>query len=73
MPSCLGGVKRETVVFDESILPERLAQVRKVQLWAPHDDWLERLPGALGEMENLTSLTVGSGSSEPSLARGPRR
>lgn len=59
------------MVFDEPILPERLTQVRKVQLWAPHDDRLERLPGVLGEMDNLTSLTAGSGSSEPSLVRDP--
>ena len=61
------GPERELVFFDEPILPERLAQIRIVQLWAPHDGRLERLPEVIGEMENLTSLTISGGSSEPSL------
>ncbi|WP_230792962.1 hypothetical protein [Rhodococcus rhodochrous] len=61
------GPERELVFFDKPILPERLARIRTAQLWAPHDDRIERLPKALGEMENLTSLTVSGGSTEPSL------
>ncbi|MEV6705723.1 hypothetical protein [Micromonospora wenchangensis] len=63
------GPERELVFFDEPILPERLAQIRTVQLWAPHDDRLERLPEIIGEMENLTSLTISGNSSAPSLVQ----
>ncbi len=61
------GPDRELVFFDEPILPERLAQIRSVQLWAPHDDRIERLPEVLGEMENLTSITISGSSSKLSL------
>lgn len=61
------GPERELVFFDEPVLPERLVEIRTAQLWAPHGDRLKRLPKVIGEMENLTSLTVSSGSSEPSL------
>lgn len=61
------GLERELVFFDEPILPERLAQIRTAQLWAPRGDRLERLPEVIGDMANLTSLTVSSGSSEPTL------
>lgn len=63
------GPERERVFFDEPIPPERLAQITKVQLWAPHDDRIERLPKVIGEMENLASLTISGGSSAPSLVR----
>ena len=65
--SGLFGPERELVFFDEPILPERLAQIRHVQLWAPHDDKIERLPQIVGEMANLTSLTISGSSSEPAL------
>lgn len=61
------GPERELVFFDEPILSERLLQIRRVQLWAPHDDRLGRLPKIIGQMQNLTSLTISGGSSEPSL------
>lgn len=61
------GPDRELVFVDEPVLPERLSQIRDVQLWAPHDDRIERLPEVIGQMENLTSLTISSGSSTPSL------
>lgn len=63
------GPQRELVFFDEPTLPERLARIRTVQLWAPHDDRIERLPAVIGEMENLTSLTISGSSTEPSLIR----
>lgn len=61
---------RELVFLDEPISPERLAQIRTVQLWAPHDDRIERLPEVIGEMKNLASLTISGSSSELSLVEG---
>lgn len=61
------GAERELVFFDEPIPPERLAEIRAVQLWAPHDDRIERLPEVIGEMKHLTSLTISGSSSLPSL------
>ena len=63
------GPDRELVFFDEPIRSERLVRIRTAQLWAPHDDRIERLPEVLGEMTELTSLTISGGSTEPSLAR----
>lgn len=63
---------RELLFFDEPIPPERVAQISAVQLWAPPDARIERLPEVIGEMENLTSLTVSSGSTHPSLVSAIR-
>lgn len=63
------GPDRELAFFDEPIRSERLAQIRTAQLWAPHDDRIERLPKVLGEMKSLTSLTISGGSTEPSLVK----
>lgn len=58
---------RQRVFFDESVPEERLGEIRSAQIWAPHDDRIERLPEIVRGMENLVSLTVSGGSSGPSL------
>ncbi|GAB3617772.1 hypothetical protein GCM10027416_23290 [Okibacterium endophyticum] len=60
---------RELVFFDEPVAPERLAQIRTAQLWAPPDDRIERLPEVIGEMTSLTSLTISGSSSALSLVK----
>ncbi len=58
---------RVLVPFDEPIAPEVLGGIRTAQLWAPHDDRIERMPDVIGRMTALTSLTISGASSEPSL------
>lgn len=48
--------------FDRPFSAERLAEITRVQLWAPHSDQIETLPEVIGAMPSLDSLTI-SGSS----------
>ncbi|MBL3688133.1 leucine-rich repeat domain-containing protein [Leucobacter zeae] len=64
---------RDIVPFDRPIDAERVSRITEAHLWAPPDGPLDGLPGMIGAMTPLRSLSIGPGRVLPGVVTGLRQ